>query len=334
VAFYIKDCQMHGDQSKVMDLSTAIRRFVNFGAHISIGGFTLNRNPMAAVYEIIRQRITGLHVYAHSNGQGVDELVGAGCVSRLEIAYAGSGRFAPTCIRFRKAVENRSLAVEDYSNYQMTLRFMAGSMGVPFLPTRSGLGTSIIDKWGFSPELRQTDPKIPNQKLVVMDNPLDSWGDADRVVLVPAINPDVTILHVQKADAQGTVRIEGLTFADVEQAKAARCLIVTCEELAEVDALRAAPDQNQIPFFCVDAVVPVPWGAFPTACYRYYDYDPVYLNQYRQAAMDDERYRTYLEMFVVGVPDHQSLIDKIGPRRLDAIKADPRTGYAVNLDRR
>ncbi len=240
---------MHSDQNKVMDLRTAIRRFVNAGAHITIGGFTLNRNPMAAVYEIIRQRITGLHVYAHSNGQGVDELVGAGCVARLEIAYAGSGRFAPTCIRFRKAVENRSLAVEDYSNYQMTLRFMAGSMGVPFLPTRSGLGTSIIDKWGFPAELRKTDPKIPNQKLVVMENPLDGWGDADRVVLVPAINPDVTILHVQKADAQGTVRIEGLTFADVEQAKAARHLIVTCEELVDVDVLRAAPDQNQIPFF-------------------------------------------------------------------------------------
>ncbi|MDP4725914.1 MAG: CoA transferase subunit A, partial [Desulfobacterales bacterium] len=259
---------MNSEHNKVMDLRTAIRRFVNADAHISIGGFTLNRNPMAAVYEIIRQRITGLHVYAHSNGQGVDELVGAGCVSRLEIAYAGSGRFAPTCIRFRKAVENRSLAVEDYSNYQMTLRFMAGSMGVPFLPTRSGLGTSIIDKWGFPAELRKTDPKIPNQKLVVMENPLDGWGDADRVVLVPAINPDVTILHVQKTDAQGTVRIEGLTFADVEQAKAARHLIVTCEELVDVDDLRAAPDHNQIPFFCVDAVVPVPWGAFPTACYR------------------------------------------------------------------
>lgn len=325
---------MNSGQNKVMDLSTAIQRFVKAGAHISIGGFTLNRNPMAAVYEIMRQRIARLHLYAHSNGQGVDELVGAGCVSRLEIAYAGSGRFAPTCIRFRKAVENRSLAVEDYSNYQMTLRFMAGSMGVPFLPTRSGLGTSIIDKWGFPAELRKTDPKIPNQKLVVMENPLDGWGDADRVVLVPAINPEVTILHVQKADVQGTVRIEGLTFADVEQAKAARHLIVTCEELVDVDELRTAPDQNQIPFFCVDAVVPVPWGAFPTACYRHYDYDPVYLNRYRQAAMDDDRYRTYLEMFVYGVPDHQSLIERVGRRRLDAIKADPQTGYAVNLDRR
>ncbi|MFZ0132555.1 MAG: CoA-transferase [Desulfobacterales bacterium] len=325
---------MKSDQSKVMELSTAVGRFVKNGAHLSIGGFTLNRNPMAAVYEIIRQHITGLHVYAHSNGQGVDELVGGGCVSRLEIAYAGSGRFAPTCIRFRKAVENGSLTVEDYSNYQMTLRFMAGAMGVPFLPTRSGLGTGIIDEWGFPAELRATDPRLPKQKLIVMENPFDGWGDAARLVLVPAITPDVTILHVQKADAQGTVRIEGLPFADVEQAKAARALIVTCEELVDTDVLRREPDRNQVPFFCVDAVVPEPWGAFPTACYRYYDYDPVHLNHYRLAAADDESYRSYLEAFVTGVADHRALIEKIGRRRLAAITADPETGYAINLDRR
>ena len=140
---------------KVMSLSEAVERFVFPGAHISIGGFTLNRNPMAAVYEIIRQEITGLHVYAHSNGQGVDELVGAGCVSKIEIAYAGTGRFAPTCICFRKAAEAGRIAVEDYSNYQMTLRFMAGAMGVPYLPTRSGLGSEILEKWGFPAEERQ-----------------------------------------------------------------------------------------------------------------------------------------------------------------------------------
>ena len=105
---------------------------------------------MAAVYEIIRQKKRGLHLYAHSNGQGVDELIGGGCVDRLEIAYGGSGRFASTCIRFRKAVESGRLAVEDYTNYQMTLRFMAGAMGVPFLPTRSSLGSDIVNRWGFS----------------------------------------------------------------------------------------------------------------------------------------------------------------------------------------
>lgn len=325
---------MNTSKDKLMDLAEAIERFVKPGSHLSIGGFTINRNPMAAVYEIIRQKIIGLHLYAHSNGQGVDELVGAGCVDKLEIAYAGSGRFAPTCIRFRKAVENGDIVVEDYSNYQMTLRFLAGAMGVPFLPTRSGLGTSIIDNWGFPSELRQTDPKIPNKKLVVQDNPFLAWGEATRLVLVPAINPDVTILHVQKADRQGTVRIEGLTFADVEQAKAAQHLIITCEELVGSDHLRSAPDQNQIPFFCVDAVVTVSYGAYPTACYRHYDYDPIYLNQYREAAKDDARYQNYLDTFVYGVVNHTMLMERIGRGRCDKIAADPRTGYAVDLDRR
>jgi glutaconate CoA-transferase subunit A len=325
---------MNTDADKVVDLAEAIGHFVTPGTHLSIGGFTINRNPMAAVYEIIRQKISGLHLYAHSNGQGVDELVGAGCVDKLEIAYAGSGRFAPTCIRFRKAVEDGDIIVEDYSNYQMTLRFLAGAMGVPFLPTRSGLGTSIIDRWGFSPGLRKTEIKIPNEKVVIMDNPFSEWGDAKRMVLVPAINPDVTILHVQKSDHQGTVRIEGLPFADVEQAKAARHLIITCEELVDSDFLRSAPDQNQIPFFCVDAVVPVTYGAYPTACYRHYDYDPIFLNQYRDAAKSDVSYKHYLDTYIYGVADHKTLMDRVGRERRKEISADPRTGYAVKLDRR
>jgi glutaconate CoA-transferase, subunit A len=325
---------MNTSDNKVTALSDAISRYVYDGCHLSIGGFTINRNPMAAVYEIIRQRIKGLHVYAHSNGQGVDELVGGGCVSKLEIAYAGSGRFAPTCIRFRKAVEEGSLAVEDYSNYQMTLRFQAGAMGLPFMPTRSSLGTSIIDRWGFADTVRETDPKLPDKKLVVLDNPFGDWCDATKLVLVPAINPDVTIIHVQKADPQGTSRIEGLTFADVEQVKAARKVIITCEELVSGDSLRENPDQNQIPFFCVDAVVPIPFGAYPSACYRHYDYDPVYLNDYRTAAQDDTRYQAYLNKFILGMQNQKELLSHVGQERLENIKADPRTGYAVGLDRR
>ena len=319
---------------KVMNMSEAIKLYVADGSHISIGGFTINRNPMAAVYEIIRQKIKGLHLYAHSNGQGVDELIGGGCVSKLEIAYGGNGRFAPTCIMFKKAVTKGTIIVEDYSNYQMTLRFLAGAMGIPFLPTRSSLGTDIIDKWGFSEALRKSDHKIPDKKLIVMDNPFTSWTNATKVVLVPAINTDVTIIHVQKSDRQGTARIEGLTFADVEQAKSAKYLIMTCEELVKSEELRKNPDQNQIPSFCVDAVVHVPFGAFPTASYRHYDYDPVYLNEYKEYAADDRRHKKYLEKFVYGVNDHQGLLDLVGKERMEMIKADSRTGYATNLDRR
>lgn len=317
-----------------MSLPEAVERFVRDGSHVSIGGFTVSRNPMAAVYEIIRQKIKNLHLYAHSNGQGVDELIGGGCVAKLEIAYGGSGRFAPTCIRFRKAVERGDIVVEDYTNYQMTLRFLAGAMGVPFLPTRSSLGTDIVKLWGFPGSMRKADVKIPNQKLVEMANPFGEWGQAAKVVLVPAIHPDVTIVHVQKADEQGTARIEGLAFADVEQAKAARHVILTCEELVASDVLREDPGLNQIPFFQVDAVVPVPLGAYPTACYRYYDYDTDYLNEYRISAQNDSRYSGYLDRYIFSVKDQGELLERVGRARLDKIEADPRTGYAVGMDRR
>ena len=325
---------MNTDTDKLMSISDAVGQFVPDGAHISIGGFTINRNPMAAVYEIIRQKKRGLHLYAHSNGQGVDELIGGGCVDRLEIAYGGSGRFASTCIRFRKAVESGRLAVEDYTNFQMTLRFMAGAMGVPFLPTRSSLGSDIVNRWGFSEADRRAEPRIPDSKLVVMDNPFAGWCDTERVVLVPAINPDVTIIHVQAADRQGTARMNGLPFADVEQAKAARHLIVTCETLVDDDLLRGAPERNQIPFFCVDAVVHAPMGAWPTACYRHYDYDPTRLYQYRNAALDDGRYQAYLDEEIFSTQNHEEMMARIDPGGLEKIKADARTGYAVGLDRR
>lgn len=325
---------MNISKNKVINLKDAVRKYVTSGCHMSIGGFTINRNPMAAVYEIVRQKIDNIHLYAHSNGQGVDELIGAGCVSMLEIAYAGSGRFAPTCIRFKKAVQSGAIVVEDYSNYQMTLRFLAGAMGVPFLPSRSSLGTDIIEKWGFSAKMRATDTRLPDKKVVVIDNPFGSWGDASKLVLVPAINCDVTILHVQKADRKGAVRMEGLTFSDVEQAKSANHVIVTCEELVEPDILKAAPDQNQIPSFCVDAVVHIPYGAYPTACYRYYDYDPDYLNEYRKYAEDDMLYRIYLKDYIYATKDHQGLLDKRGKDQMDKIRADQQKGYAVGLDRR
>jgi glutaconate CoA-transferase subunit A len=325
---------MNMKQDKVLTLGDAVREYVKDGSHISIGGFTINRNPMAAVYEIIRQKIRNLYLYAHSNGQGADELIGGGCVSRLDIAYGGSGKYAATCIRFRKAVQEGTIQVEDYSNFQMTLRFMAGAMGVPFLPTRSSLGTDLVNIWGFSEETRAQDPKMPTKKMVIMDNPFDGWMDTAKVVLVPAIQTDVTILHVQKADRQGTARIQGLTFADVEQGKSAKHLILTCEELVDTAELRRNPDMNNIPFIHVDAVVPVSYGAYPTACYGYYDTDSTCMWNYAKYAKDDRMYKEYLQKFIHGVKDHAEFIALNGGQaQMDKIRADPETGYAVNLAR-
>ncbi|MFH2059277.1 MAG: CoA-transferase [Pseudomonadota bacterium] len=324
---------MKTDTTKVMSIEKAVQKYMRDGLHISIGGFTLNRNPMAAVYEIIRQKIRNLHVYAHSNGTGVDELVGAGCVDKLEIAYAGNGKTAPTCIRFQKAVENQTLKVEDYSNFMMSLRFLAGAMGVPFMPTLSGFGSDITTKWGFSKSLRKTDSKIVDEKLMIIDNPFGRWGNAAKVILVPAISPDVTFIHVQKADTMGTCRIEGLTFTDVEQARASKHVVVTCEELVQPEDLRDFPEHNQLPFLHVSAVCHVPFGAYPTAVYRYYDYDIVYLRAYAKAAKNDDEFNAFQQKNIYNVKNHQAFLNLIGPDQLGLIQADSRTGYANDMKR-
>lgn len=319
---------------KVMTLEKAIERYVKNGAHISIGGFTVNRNPMAAVYEIIRQKITNLHMYAHSNGQGLDELIGAGSVSKVEIAYSGNGRFAPTCICFKRACIDNKIMVEDYSNFQMALRFLAGAMGIPFLPTTACLGTDIIHKWGFNSRFRQTDPKISDKKLVVMENPFFGSDSSEKVVLVPAIHPDVTLIHAQQADKVGTTCIHGLTFADIEQAKASQAVIVTCDELCEPGRLNQSPGKNQLPSFCVDAVVHIPFGAYPTACYGLYDYDAAFLEFYGDSALDEPGFNAYLDEFILGTKTHRAFIEKALGNRLEDIKADPEKGYSTQLKRR
>jgi glutaconate CoA-transferase subunit A len=321
----------NGLDGKLMTVSEAVERFVRDGQQIAVGGFTINRNPMALAYEITRRKVRDLHLVAHSNGQALDVLVGAGCVARIEIAYGGNGRFAPTCIRFRKAVERGEVLVEDYTNNQMTLRFLAGALNTPFIPSKSGLGTDVLQKEGFPPEIRDGD-KVAKKKVHVMADPFGHTDD--DVALLPALTPDVSLIHAQQVSTDGTVRIKGLTFADLEQCKAAAAVIVTCEEIVPEDYLRLDPDQNALPPFLVDAVVPVPFGAHPTACRYFYDYDPKHLNLYKAEAKDDEQWAAYLEEWVYGVESWDAYLDKVGGAQLARIRANTVAGYAPGLDRR
>jgi glutaconate CoA-transferase, subunit A len=316
---------------KLMTLEEAVRQFIKNGCQLAVGGFTVTRNPMAVVYEIARQRIRDIHLVCHSNGQALDVLIGAGCVRRLEIAYGGNGRFAPTCIRFKKAIERNEIEYEDYSNYQMSLRFLAGSLGVPFMPTRSGFGSDLLAYEGFSQETRRGE-KVANKKYTLIKDPFDEQND--EVILLPALTPDVTILHAQYVGDDGTVRIKGLTFADVEQAKAAGVVIVTCEEIVPRSSIRIDADQNTLPPFFIDAIVKVPYGAHPTGCYGFYDYDPHHLNLYKKAAGDDALYKEYLGEWVYGVASHKDYLARVGYEDLLKIKADPTIGYAPGLERK
>ncbi|HBE45509.1 MAG TPA: ketoacid-CoA transferase, partial [Deltaproteobacteria bacterium] len=311
---------------KLMSLEEAVKKFVKDGSQIALGGFTISRNSMAVTYEIVRQKIKDLHIVCHSHGQALDVLIGAGCVKRLEIAYGGNGRYAPTCIRFKKAIQRAEIEFEDYSNYQMSLRFLAGALSIPFMPTKSGLGSDLLNYEGFSERIRK-EPKVADKKFTIMQNPF-SDGD-DNVVLLPALTPDVALMHAQYVGEDGTVRIKGLTFADIEQAKSADTVIVTCEEIVPRSFIRLDPDQNSLPPFFVDAIVKVPYGAHPTACYAFYDYDPKHLNLYKKVAEDDSLFKEYLNEWVYGVSSHEEYLQKIGSEMLLKIKANPVVGYAT-----
>jgi glutaconate CoA-transferase subunit A len=316
---------------KLMTVEQAVSRFIPDGSQLAIGGFSITRNPMALAYEIVRQKVRDLHIVCHSHGQALDILIGAGCVKRLEIAYGGNGRYAPTCIRFKKAVERQEIEFEDYSNFQMSLRFLAGALGIPFIPTRSGPGSDILKYDGFSPEVRK-EPKVASRKYAKVRNPFRD--ETDEVILLPALTPDVSIIHAQYVGDDGTVRIKGLTFADVEQAKAADRVIVTCEEIMPRSFIREDPDQNCLPSFFVDAIVRVPYGAHPTACFNFYDYDPKHLTAYRESASDDRKFQEYLQAWVYGIPSWEKYLEKVGIDRILAIKANPAIGYAPGLDRK
>jgi glutaconate CoA-transferase subunit A len=315
---------------KIVSLKEAAKKIPD-GAHIALGGFTIQRHPMAFVYELIRQKKRNLHFYGHSPGGDLDILIGAGCVKRVELAYEADEAFGTIGPRLRRSIERGEVEHEDYSNFGMVLRFAAGAFGVPFLPTKTMFGSDMLKQEGFDKTTRKEDPKIASKKLHIMECPFTG----QQILLVPAINVDFCILHVQQVGTDGTVRIHGQSFGDIQEALCAETLIVTCEEVVDPEQLRAEPERNQIPFFRVDYIVHVPFGAHPYGCYRYYDYDPEQLGLYHERAKTDEGLKQYLDEFVYSVSDQDGYLEKIGgSERLERLAADSELGYNPHLTRR
>ncbi len=317
--------------SKLIGLAEAAA-LVPDGATLSLGGFTSQRHPMAFVYELIRQRRRNLYLFGHSPGGDWDILLGAGCVKRVELAYEADEAFGTIGPRWRRAVQKGQVEWEDYSNFGMVTRFQAGAMGLPFLPTRTMFGSDVLAKTALTPEQRAADPRTSPQKLAVIESPFQA---GEKLLLLPAIQTEFCVLHVQKATENGLLRVEGQTFADNLQALCAGTVIVTAEEIVPEEVLRREPERNFLPPFVVKHVVHVPFGSHPYAVYNYYDYDPRQLKEYHAAAMVDEDFQAYLEKYVYGVSDFAGYLAAVGgPGRLDGLQADPDFGYSPNLKRR
>jgi glutaconate CoA-transferase subunit A len=208
------------------------------------------------------------------------------------------------------------------------LMLHAASLGLPFLPVRLMLGTDLTAKWGISKEVRKTIPKLPEDKFVYMENP---FKKGEKVVALPIPEIDVAIIHVQKASFDGTSAILGDEFHDVDIAVASKHCIVTCEELVSDEEIRKDPSQNSVPGFCVDAVVHAPYGAHPSQCYAYYDYDNPFFRMYDGASKTQETFEAFVKEWIYDVKDHYAYLDKLGASRLLKLKVVPGLGYAKDM---
>lgn len=262
----------------------AIAAGVHDGDTVVIEGFT-HLICFAAAHEIIRQGRRDLTLCRLTPDLVADQMIAAGCVSRLVFSWAGNPG-AGSLHAFRRALESRppALAIEEYSHFGMVARFSAGAARLPFWPLRDYLGT----------DLPVANPLIRSVRCPYT-------GDA--IATVPALNPDVTVVHAQRADADGNTQVWGLTGAQKEATFAARRVIVVVEQLVDPAVIRADPNRTIIPGLIVDAVVVEPWGAHPSYAQGFYDRDNDFYVGWDATSRDPGRLQAYLDEWVLGVPD-------------------------------
>ena len=280
-----------------MTAAEAVERFVHDGAIVGMGGQSIGRCAMAVTHEIVRQGVKDLTLVGCNLSMSMDLLVGAGLARRTECGTGNLERFGTT-FRWRQAIEEGTLEVEDYSHLAMASRFLAGALGLPFMPSKSLLGSDILNK------------QIANgsSSFRVIDNP---WDPDEPVLLLPACTPDVSIVHAQKADEMGNIVIEGFTTQEPEMVRASSAVIVSCEELITSDEIRKDPERTTVPYIFVDAVVVQPWGSYPTSTYGHYEHDPEHLRRYQACARPGgEAYEGYLKEFIYDCATFDEHLDK------------------------
>jgi len=283
---------MYTATDKRCDLSDLIAH-IQDGDCLAIGGGLSWREPIAALQELIRQDKGKLRLVGSAHGIDVDMLCGAGCVASSAESYVGFEQDFGMAPNYRRACELGTVEVRDSCCYTLVQQLRAAIAGLPFMPIRSIQGTSFMQ---LHPEYRKMTCPFTGEELV----------------LVPALRPDVALLHVQYADAHGNLHIEGPPVADILFAKAAKKVLVTVEELVSSDALTEMG--VSIPFFYVTALSKVPYGAHPTACYPFYAYDRQHTVEYYELASEDADtfLHGYLQPYVYGCRSHEQYLEAIG----------------------
>ncbi len=289
----------------------AVAHHVRDGDTVVIEGFT-HLICFAAGHEIIRQGRRDLTLCRLTPDLIYDQMIEAGCARKLVFSWAGNPG-AGSLHAFRRAVEgkgDRRIEIEEYSHFGMVARLSAGAARLPFWPMRNYMGTDL---------------PVVNHRIQTVVCPYTG----ERLATVPALNPDVTIIHAQRADAEGNAQIWGLLGVQKEAAFASRRVIVVVEELVDQSIIRADPNRTLIPGMIVDAVVVEPWAAHPSYAQGYYDRDNDFYVAWEAISRDSAKLRRYLDEFVLGVPDRQGYLAK-HPGLTGRLAADQRLCAGVN----
>jgi len=292
----------------------AIAAFVPDGASVCMGAALEAAIPFAAGHELMRQRRRDLELIGPISDMLFDQLVAAGSVRKITAAWVGNVS-AGLGHAYRRAVETgvpRAIDVEDHSNLTMALALQAGAIGAPYIPTRSLLGTGLLES---NPRLRVADDPFSNRP----------------VVLVPALTPDVAIVHVQRADEAGHAHTWGTLGITREAVRAARRVIVVAEEIRPRGDLLADPNLVLVPPFQVAAVVHEPFGAYPSPLQGHYGRDHDFFHAYHDATRTAEGAARWLARWVTGVADWPAFLALVGAERLDGLRVK-RSAPSLPLD--
>jgi glutaconate CoA-transferase subunit A len=294
---------------KLLPLSEAVRRYVCAGDTVYAAGFT-HLIPFAAGHEIIRQGIKDLTLARATPDLIYDQLVAAGCARKVIFSYMGNPGVGSLRI-VRAEIEAGNLEWEEYSHFSMISRLQAGATGLPFMPMNP---TAAGDLERANPLYRSvTDPYSGRE-----------------VVVVPALNPDVAIVHVQRADAEGNAHIWGIIGEQKEAAFAAGRVILTAEEIVPPEVIRSDPNRTLIPGFIVDAVCQVPYASHPSYTQGFYDRDNAFYLEWDEISKTKESVQRYLNEWVFGVKDRAEYWEKLGPDVHERLRVGSRPSAVVD----
>jgi glutaconate CoA-transferase subunit A len=295
--------------SKVTTLREAVAAHVHDGDTLAIEGFT-HLISFAAAHEVIRQGRRGLTLARLTPDLVYDQMVAAGCADKLVFSWLGNPGVG-SLHAIRRAIEAGELEIEEYSHHGMVARYTAGASRLPFFPLRSYDGS----------DLPAANPRIRR---------VASPYDGEEIDVVPPLNPDVTIIHAQRADADGNVQVWGIVGVEREAALAARRVIAVVEELVDISVVRDDPDRTLLPGTVVDAVCVEPLGAHPSFVQGYYDRDNAFYRDWDAISRDPARLEAWLAEWVRGLDGRAAYVDRLGSEAVDALRPEPRPSGSVD----